>query len=108
MFKIKNTKYLYFLSIIMYLVFAVFRSNEILLQGRFFAEEGSVFWSYALSQEGHSVIQYVPVIQGYLCLNCNLQIYLSTLVPVTFSPLVTVWSSVDIFFAKFFILQVSR
>jgi hypothetical protein len=87
----------------MYLVFAVFRSNEILLQGRFFAEEGSVFWSYALSQEGHSVIQYVPVIQGYLCLNCNLQIYLSTLVPVTFSPLVTVWSSVLISFLPSFL-----
>ncbi len=103
MFKLKNTKFIYFLSVIVYFVFAVFRSSEILLHGRFFAEEGSVFWSYALSQGGLNMLQYVPVIQGYLCFNCNLQIYLSTLVPISFSPLVTVWSSLFISFLPSFL-----
>ena len=50
MFKIKNINLIYFSSIMFYIIFAIFRSREILLNGRFFAEEGSVFWSYSLSE----------------------------------------------------------
>lgn len=89
----KNYKLQYFFCVLAYATFAILRSRELFLEGRFFAEEGSVFWSYALSQKGLNMLQYVPVIQGYFCLNCNLQVYLSTLLPINYSPLFTVWSS---------------
>lgn len=102
MFKIKNINLIYFSSIMFYIIFAIFRSKEILLNGRFFAEEGSVFWSYSLSEGALNIMQYVPVIQGYFCFNCNLQIYLSTLLPVIYSPLITVWVSIFISFLPSF------
>ena len=108
MFKIKNINLIYFSSIMFYIIFAIFRSREILLNGRFFAEEGSVFWSYSLSEGALNILQYVPVIQGYFCFNCNLQIYLSTLVPITYSPLVTVWVSIFIsLLPSFFFYQLT-
>ena len=108
MFKIKNINLIYFSSIMFYIIFAIFRSREILLNGRFFAEEGSVFWSYSLSEGALNILQYVPVIQGYFCVNCNLQIYLSTLVHITYSPLVTVWVSIFIsLLPSFFFYQLT-
>ena len=91
----KNLTYFgYFFSVILYIILSYVRSPEIFTHGRFFAEEGSVYWSYSLSNTAFNLLQYVPVIQGYICFNCNLQIYLSTLVPILFAPLVTVWTSI--------------
>jgi hypothetical protein len=99
----------YFLSVVIYFILSYFRSSEIITQGRFFAEEGSVYWSYALSNSAFNLIQYVPVIQGYICFNCNLQIYLSTFVPTHFAPLVTVWTSLFIsLLPSFFFLKLTE
>lgn len=99
----------YFLSVVIYFILSYVRSSEIITQGRFFAEEGSVYWSYALSNSALNLIQYVPVIQGYICFNCNLQIYLSTFVPIQFAPLVTVWTSLFIaLLPSFFFLKLTE
>lgn len=99
----------YFFSIVIYFILIYVRSPEIITNGRFFAEEGSVYWSYALSNTAFNLIQYVPVIQGYICFNCNLQIYLSTFVSTLSAPLVTVWTSLFIaLLPSFFFLTLTE
>ena len=102
-FNKKNIKLLYTVSILLYLTFAYVRSPEILGNGRFFAEEGAVWWSFSLSNSFLDTIQYVPTMQGYISLNTNIQVYLSTLVPINYSPLVTVWTSLLIAFTPSFL-----
>ena len=87
----------YFLSLLTYFSLIFFRSSEILTKGRFFAEEGSIYWGYSLNKSIFDIIFYDPVGDGYYCLTCNLQVLLTKLLPLQYAPLATVWSS--IFFA---------
>ena len=82
--------------VLVYIIYLFFRNPEILIEGRFFAEEGSVFWSYALANSALETLFFVPVTGGYMLFNANIQILLSTYFPLIFSPLVTVWTSIII------------
>ena len=87
----------YFFSLITYFSIIFYRFSEILTKGRFFAEEGSVYWAYSLNNSIFDIIFYDPVGDGYFCLTCNLQVLLTKLLPLQYAPLATVWSA--IFFA---------
>ena len=82
--------------VLVYIIYLFFRNPEILIEGRFFAEEGSVFWSYALANSTLETLFFVPVTGGYMLFNANIQILLSTYFPLIFSPLITVWTSIII------------
>lgn len=101
--KIININLFYFFSIVLFISFLLFRNPEILIQGRFFAEEGAIFWSYSLNNSILEMLLFTPVSGGYFLLNTNLQIILSNLVPLNYSPLVTVWTSILISFLPSFI-----
>lgn len=96
MSKLKKIHNLYFLMVLVYIIYLFFRNPEILIEGRFFAEEGSVFWSYALANSTLETLFFVPVTGGYMLFNANIQILLSTYFPLIFSPLITVWTSIII------------
>lgn len=94
---LKFTKYknwVYYIAIFFYLGFLIFRSPEIMLDGRFFAEEGSIYWSYSLLNSKFNTLFYTPVIAGYYLLIANLQILMSSFIPIIYAPLLTVWLSV--------------
>lgn len=91
--KISNKSF-YLLSVVAYLTLIINKSSEILTRGRFFAEEGAVYWSYSLYNNIIDVLLYDPVGDGYYCLTCNFQILLTKLLPIQYSPLATVWSSI--------------
>jgi len=92
----KRFEKIYFLTIFLYILILYLRSPQILLEGRFFAEEGSIFWSFSLANSFLDTLLYTPIIQGYFGLNTNIQILLSNLFPLQYSPLVTVWTSIFI------------
>lgn len=94
--RVSAKKFLLF-SVIIYLCQAFYRASEILIKGRFFAEEGAIYWSYSLANSIFNILFYDPVGDGYYCLTCNLQILLTKLLPLSYAPLATVWSS--LFFA---------
>lgn len=71
----------------------VLRSPEIFFVGRFFAEEGSLYWAHALSSSFGDHVTFVAPIANYLLLNCNLQTWIAAMVPISIGPLVTAWTS---------------
>lgn len=82
-----------FLSVlIIYTFYLVFRSPEIFIYGRFFAEEGSQWWSYSIKNSFVETLMYSPS-GGYFCLSCNLQIALTKFFNIKYQPLLTVWTS---------------
>ncbi len=87
---------IYFLTLFAYLAFVFQRSPEILSEGRFFAEEGAIYWSYSLVNSKFNTLLYTPVIAGYYLLVTNFQILITTIFPVWFAPLTTVWLSLTI------------
>jgi len=92
----KYKNWVFLVSLFLYIGFLIFRSPEIMLEGRFFAEEGSIYWSYSLLNSKSNTFLYTPVIAGYYLLIANLQILLSSFVPIYYAPLVTVWVSMII------------
>lgn len=108
MSKLKNNS-LYFLFLLFFILFLLERSPEIFFNGRFFAEEGAVWWSYSLVNSYLNTLIYSPASGGYVCLICNLQIMGTKLVPIQFGPFFTVYSSVIIsFLPSFTMLQLSK
>lgn len=90
----KNHSYIlslyYFLS---YTLLIIYKSPEIFIFGRFFAEEGSVFWSYTLANEYLDILQYLIPSGGYFTLNVNLAMILVKLLPIAYAPFVTIYLS---------------
>jgi len=93
----KNYNYLlrlYYLLSFALLVF--YRSPEIFIFGRFFAEEGSVYWSYALANDYSDIIQYLVPPGGYFTLNINLAMILVKILPISYAPFITTYLSLFI------------
>ncbi len=84
----------YFVIIFIFLGYLILRSPQILLEGRYFAEEGSVWWSYSLSNNFLDTLLYTPAAGGYVCIVCNLQILVTKYLPIGIGPLFTVWTSI--------------
>jgi len=96
----KNIKdnLLYFLGIFTYVVFLYFQNYEVLHYGRYFAEEGSIFWSYSLTNNFFDTLFFVDVMTGYYSFNTNVQIVLTKFLNIRYGPLFTTWTSLFISF----------
>lgn len=89
---IKYSKYkilLFFL--ILFLIF--YRSPYIFIYGRFVAEEGSVYFANAFKSNFINTIFFTDYISGYFNFWANLSSFFSSIVPIKFAPLVTVYLS---------------
>lgn len=82
----------YFLLFLIILV-SFYRSPYIFLNGRFFAEEGYVFFLHAKDVNFFKNIFFVELEAGYLNLIANILIGISVKFPINYSPFVTVYIS---------------
>jgi len=79
-----------FLFIVLMIV-TIWRQPELLIHPRFWAEEGTNYFSYAFN---HSLIQNLTYPQfGYYTLYHSFATSLATLMPLEFAPLVTTWGA---------------
>ena len=69
----------------------LWRSPDVMLNGRFWAEEGTMWWEHARSHGLISNLLYVPDLAGYLMLNTNVSFVLASFAPLRFEPLVVTW-----------------
>jgi hypothetical protein len=72
-------------------VLAFLRSPHVLLEGRFWAEEGSIHFAHAYAEGGIAGLTFIDQRAGYLNLIPNVGTWLATLVPLSVAPLVTTW-----------------
>lgn len=77
----------------LFALLAFLRSPHIFLEGRFWAEEGSVHFAHAYTEGGLAGLTFVDQRAGYLNLVPNVGTWLATLVPLSAAPLVTAWLS---------------
>lgn len=87
----KNLLNMYYL--LSYSILIFYRSPEIFKYGRFFAEEGSVFWSYSLANNYSDILQHLIPTGGYFTLNVNLVMILIKFLPNSFAPFVSTYFS---------------
>ena len=95
--KVYKSTFVYVSSLIIFLLYLFFRSPEIFLEGRYFAEEGSVWWSFSIANSFIDTLLFSPAAGGYVCLICNLQIAATKLLPIEIGPIFTAISSIFIF-----------
>lgn len=88
---------IYFLFLIIFYIFIFFRSPEIFINGRYFAEEGAIWWSYSLENDVLNTLFFSPSSGGYFCMICNLQILFTKFLPLAYGPIFTAISSLLIF-----------
>ncbi|MEM7139701.1 MAG: hypothetical protein AAF548_01635 [Actinomycetota bacterium] len=77
----------------LFAVLAFLRSPHVLLEGRFWAEEGSVHFAHAVNEGGFAGLTFIDQRAGYLNLIPNLGTWLASLLPLSVAPLVTGWLS---------------
>ena len=70
---------------------AFLRSPWVLLNGRFWAEEGSIHFAHAHNEGGLAGLTFIDQRAGYLNLIPNVGTSLASLVPLSAAPLVTTW-----------------
>ena len=78
---------------LVYLFLQVLFRQDVLLHGRFFAEEGSIWWANSLSADFFDTFTFVPPSGGYFQLYTNLLMILVKFIPISLAPLVTTWVS---------------
>ena len=83
-------KFIIFFFIIL---LSFYRSPFIFLNGRFFAEEGSVFFVHANEVSLFKNIFFIELSAGYLNLIANILVGISAKFPIIYSPFVTVYLS---------------
>lgn len=77
---------------ILYLLVCVARAPDVLIGGRFWAEEGSVMWSHARSSNFRDSLLFNPG-GGYLNLYANGLTYIASMANLRYAPYVTSWIS---------------
>jgi hypothetical protein len=83
----------YRIGVFVVLLLAAFsRSPYVLLHGRFFAEEGTIYFSHMK----HGSVWFIARPVGYIYAFCNLATWLATHVPLARAPLVTAWLSLGV------------
>lgn len=98
---LSNFKLQFFL-IIIFLIF--YRSPYILTEGRFLAEEGNFFFRNSfLYGPVYGILQVIPT-GGYFELWTNIASVFATFAPLKYAPLVTVYFSLFVLLAIFFII----
>ena len=107
--KVYKSTFVYVSSLIIFLLYLFFRSPEIFLEGRYFAEEGSVWWSFSIANSFIDTLLFSPAAGGYVCLICNLQIAATKLLPIEIGPIFTAISSIFIFLSpSMFFFKLSK
>jgi hypothetical protein len=76
------------------LALALLRGPDVLLGGRFWAEEGAFWWGHVQDQGLLRHLFFVPPLAGYLLLDANLITALASLFPLVIQPHVASWVSV--------------
>lgn len=82
--------------LISYCLIVFYRSEEIFIYGRFFAEEGAVFWSFSLSNNYFDILQYLLLVGGYFTFNVNIIMTIIKILPIEYAPFVSIYSSLFI------------
>ena len=91
-----SLQYKYFIGLITFIAILYLRSPELLKYGRYFAEEGSIFWSYSLRHGYLDTLLFVDIMTGYFSFNTNIQILFTKFLNINLGPLFTTWSSLFI------------
>ena len=90
---IDSKKIAIFCVVVSSFVFQIWLHPKILLEGRFFAEEGSIWWANSLNSSIIEQIFFVPPLTGYFCGVTNLVVLVSNFLPIQMIPLATSWIS---------------
>ncbi len=91
--KFKSAQLPYLAIFVLYLIWQFTRAPDVFFEGRYFAEEGSVFYSHALSTSFFNHVFFISPLAGYFLLNANLQTGIASILPIEFGPFFTVWTS---------------
>jgi len=82
----KERSSIFVIILVTYFGLQIWRGWDVIRLGRFWAEDGSMIWAHALSNNVFSQISYIPPIAGYFDMNANLYILISTFFPKLFAP----------------------
>jgi hypothetical protein len=91
--KLQKNQLIYIVVLVLYCSWQIFSAPRVFLEGRYFAEEGSIFFSHALSHNFLQHLFFVSPLSGYFLFNANLQTGIAVLLPFKVGPLFTAWSS---------------
>ena len=91
-----SLQFKYFIGLITFIAILYLRSPELLNYGRYFAEEGSIFWSYSLRHGYLDTLFFVDIMTGYFSFNTNIQILITKFLNLNLGPIFTTWSSLFI------------
>lgn len=80
-----------FLSVV---AISYFRSPEVVGQGRFWAEEGTLWWANSQRSGLLETLFYIPDLAGYFSLNANLSFVVASIFPIELQPLIVTWIAV--------------
>lgn len=72
-------------------IVAAVRAPHVLLNGRFWAEEGTIHFAHAFIEGGIDGLTFIDQRAGYLNIVPNVGTWLASLVPLSVAPLVTTW-----------------
>jgi hypothetical protein len=75
------------------LLVAASRAPYVLVHGRFYAEEGSLHFAYAVAHPGWRGLFYVQTRTGYFNFLCDAATFVASKAPLAHAPLVTGWFS---------------
>jgi hypothetical protein len=78
------------------LLVAVVRSPYLLVQGRFWAEEGSLHFQHMLDRAAPGDLFYVQTRTGYYNAFANISTWFASVAPILYAPLVTAWLSLGL------------
>ena len=76
-----------------YLIIILATRNSVLVPGRLFAEEGSIWWAHSINADFGSILFFVSPMTGYFLLNCNLIMLIAKFFPIFFVPTLVTWIS---------------
>lgn len=94
LFKSIIDKHLVAFAALVYVVLGAIKMRHYLTHGRFWAEEGAVFYSNLSNKDLFGSVLYL--FNGHLELSTNIVVYLSTFVSLIFAPLVTTYVSLAV------------
>lgn len=91
-----------FFASFFYLVLSAIKMRDYLTQGRFWAEEGTFFYSGIVNRNAFDAIFFT--FNGHLEIVTNIIVYISTFVDLRYAPLVTTYLSLAVQFIPIYIM----
>lgn len=90
--------------ILILILISIYRSPFLFLEGRFIAEEATVFFKYGFFNEWYKTLFFIDNIAGYYYLTANINAIFANLLPLDKAPLATTYGSLIILFSIFLII----